>query len=91
MTKSEFLNIYGKVNVSFSSYYKFTFIFRGKTESGEIIVISVGGDSDTIYRFDVDIYPHTIESLDPYCGYISGKPVESGFYEDPEQNKGIKI
>ena len=50
MTYKEFINKYGDEKVMFYSYYKYTFKF--KSVNG--LVISVGGGSDTIYRFDVE-------------------------------------
>jgi hypothetical protein len=40
--------------VKFTSYYKYTFHFEGQTEDGYTLSCSYGGDSDDIYRFDVD-------------------------------------
>ena len=40
--------------VKFSSYYKYTFTFEGQTEDGYSIQCKFGGDSEDIYKFDVD-------------------------------------
>ncbi len=44
---------YGNVKLKFNSYYKYTFNFIGKTEDGEEVYVSTGGDADDIYRLDV--------------------------------------
>jgi hypothetical protein len=54
MTREEIIEAYGNIRVKFSSYYKYTFYFRGETLSGLIISAWRGGDSDSIYKFEVD-------------------------------------
>lgn len=53
LSKEEAIEKYGKVPLLFSSYYKYSFVFRGKAEDGAQIYVSVGGNGDDIYRFDV--------------------------------------
>ncbi len=53
MTPKEVINEYGEVNLSFSSYYKYSFTFSGTAKDGAKIVGSFGGDSDDIYRLEV--------------------------------------
>ena len=53
ITKKEFMDQYGDVVVSFSSYYKYSFTFRG-TKNGESIRVCLGGNHSDIYRFEVD-------------------------------------
>ena len=45
--------MYGEAKVVFTSYYKYSFSFRGEF-NGKSIYVSVGGSADDIYRFDVD-------------------------------------
>lgn len=52
LTEEEFQEKYGEVEVKFSSYYKFTFVFRGYFE-GKLVQVNVGGGSEDIYRLDV--------------------------------------
>lgn len=54
MTLQEFLNEYGDEKVAFLSYYKFSFTFQGVAEDGTEITVTVGGDSDDIYKFTVN-------------------------------------
>lgn len=54
MTKEEAISKYGDVPLKFSSYYKYSFRFSGVAEDGAAISISVGGDSDDIYKFEVN-------------------------------------
>jgi hypothetical protein len=60
------------VKLKFSSYYKYSFSFRGNTEDGLEIYASVGGSADDIYKFSVDANTEeTLKSLLP--NYISVK------------------
>lgn len=64
MDEKTLLSDYGTVKVTFSSFYKFSFTFTGQTPEGHKLVISVGGDPDEIYRFEVDAdHQETVESL----------------------------
>jgi len=53
LNEKEFLEMYGEAKVVFTSYYKYSFSFRGEF-NGKSIYVSVGGSADDIYRFDVD-------------------------------------
>lgn len=77
-----FMAKYGDVKVKFSSYYKFAFFFEATLENGDIITVSVGGNSDDIYRFEVIAdREETVKELEPYSGtiYRNGEVIES-FY-----------
>lgn len=76
MTKAEFLQMYGDIEVSFESYYKYSFTFRGVTSEGHVVVVSVGDSADDIYRLEVGTEKKSVKSLDPSSGqvYISGNP-----------------
>ena len=52
LNEKEFLEMYGEAKVVFTSYYKYSFSFRGEF-NGKSIYVSVGGNADDIYRFDV--------------------------------------
>lgn len=83
MTREEFITKYGDVEVKFSSYYKFTFVFASRLDNGDYIRVEVGGNSDDIYRYEVACdSEQSIASLDPYSGgvYRDGNEVE-GFYD----------
>jgi hypothetical protein len=55
MKKEEILKQYGGVKLKFSSYYKYTFTFKGVAEDGATITANTGaGDSDDIYRMEVE-------------------------------------
>lgn len=51
-THEEIIEKYGEVELSFSSYYKYSFTFSYKRDDVEITG-SVGGDSDGIYRYEL--------------------------------------
>ena len=83
MTKDEFIEKYGDVEVSFSSYYKFTFTYEAILEDGSIVFVDFGATSEAIYRHVVTrTGVETIKALDPYAGtvYKDGIKVES-FYD----------
>lgn len=52
LTEKEFLEVYGEAKVVFTSYYKYSFSFRGEL-NGKSIYVSIGGNADDIYRFNV--------------------------------------
>jgi hypothetical protein len=83
ITREDFIKKYGHVKVKFSSYYKYSFEFSGNLPDGRKISVSVGGNSDDIYRINVDSEcEETVIGLDPYCGsiYENGSEIE-GFYD----------
>jgi hypothetical protein len=53
ITKQEFDDLYGDVEVEFTSYYKYSFTFAGDAPDGTRIALSIGGCADEIYRLDV--------------------------------------
>ena len=53
MTLEEVVSEYKDIVLSFSSYYKFCFYFRGVTPEGHTILASLGGNSEDIYRVEV--------------------------------------
>lgn len=50
ITRDEFEQRYGDVKLSFWSYYKYTFTFRGTAPDGAVIEAGYGGESGEIYR-----------------------------------------
>lgn len=53
LTEEQFMEQYGEAKVVFAYYYKYSFSFVGEFD-GKKINISVGGNADDIYRFDVE-------------------------------------
>ena len=47
LTEKEFLETYGEAMVVFTSYYKYSFGFKGEF-NGKSIYVSVGGSADDI-------------------------------------------
>ncbi len=83
LTRAEFYAKYGEVEVTFSSYYKYTFTFSALLPDGKLLSVDYGGSSDGIYRYEVTPgHKTTVTSLYPYAGrvYENGKEVES-FYD----------
>ena len=69
MTREEFIEKYGNVMVTFSSYYKFTFNFVGTAEDGTPVSVSMGGDADEIYRETVVAGDEiSVAVLEPFAG-----------------------
>lgn len=83
MNKIEFMEKYKDVEFTFASYYKYTFTFEGVTEDGKTVVLSCGGDSSDIYRYEVVAgLKESIHGLDPYSGEAyEGVKVVDSFYE----------
>jgi hypothetical protein len=83
LTREQFIDKYGDVEVRFSSYYKFTFTYSAQLTDGSYLTVSVGGNSDEIYRFKVaNNEVVTVRNLNPYTGsvYQDRQEVE-GFYD----------
>ena len=53
ITKAQAEELYGEVPLYFTAYYKYVFTYAGEAPDGVKIVLSYGGDSDDIYRFEV--------------------------------------
>lgn len=83
MNKTEFYNKYGKVQVKFSGYYKYCFVYDATLADGKRLVVWYGGDSDSIYKHDVTAdNPVTVECLVPYAGYVyDGVMIVEEYYE----------
>jgi len=70
MTKQEFMELYGEVEVKFDYYYKYTFSYVG-TIDGHSIQVEVGGDENEIYRHEVSANAYyKINELYPCVGRI---------------------
>jgi hypothetical protein len=68
MTRKEFIEKYGDVDVKFNSYYKYTFTYEGEIDDIQIFV-DYGGNADEIYRLDVDCESiEKVKDIDPYAG-----------------------
>lgn len=70
MTRNEFYEKYGNELVGFSAYYKFTFTFVGELADGKRIVVNSGGNSDDIYREEVNTDLITVNQASPYSGTV---------------------
>ena len=83
LTKAQFLEKYGSVEVVFNDYYKYTFNFVGNLPDGKHIRVSVGGTSADIYREVVVAgRKQRIDVLFVYAGTVSdGNDVIDSFYE----------
>lgn len=73
MTKEEFMEAYGEVDVCFVYYYKYTFTFKGYSHNNEEVVINVGGDSVDIYKFEFSDCYETVNKFDPVSGSVYSK------------------
>ncbi len=58
MNAQEFIDTYGNEKVQFNSYWKYTFTFCNLN-----VLVSIGGNSDDIYRLDVSQKPIKIKDL----------------------------
>lgn len=84
MTKEEFLQKYGDVEVIFEHYYKYTFSFSATLPDGSKLSVDIGGVVSDIYKKDICANsPEKVSILDPCSGSVydkTGKEVDS-FYE----------
>ena len=83
MTRADFYSKYGDVQVTFSSYYKYTFTYSATLPDGRRLTVGYGGDSDEIYRHEVardDL--EVVKQLQPYAGAVyEGTDVVEEFYD----------
>lgn len=83
MTREEFYAKYGDVEVTFSSYYKFTFTYAATLPDGKKLTVGFGGNSDDIYRHEVTATGvENVSQLQPYKGAVfDGTEEVEGFYD----------
>lgn len=83
MTRAEFYQKYGDVEVEFSSYYKYVFIYKAILPDGSVLSCGYGGNHDDIYRHDVIVgAKEKISSLCPYQGSTAKNGIEiDSFYD----------
>lgn len=83
MTRQEFYAKYGDVEVTFSSYYKYTFTYDAALPDGKRLTVGYGGNSDQIYRHEVaTACAEKVSSLHPYTGAVyEGTEEVEGFYD----------
>lgn len=63
--RDEFLEKYGDVLVTFSSYYKYCFTYRGVMPDGSDLICHKGDSIDSIYRLEVNNEPISLGELWP--------------------------
>jgi hypothetical protein len=81
MTRAEFYAKYGDVEVTFSSYYKYTFNYATTLPDGKRLTVGYGGNSDEIYRHEVaTLCAEKVSQLQPYTGAV---------YEGTEEVEGF--
>lgn len=83
MTRADFYEKYGDVEVVFTSYYKYTFTYVATLPDGKRLTVGYGGNHDDIYRFDVSANkPVSVSQLQPYMGSVyQGTEEVEGFYD----------
>ena len=85
MNYEEFIEKYGDIEVTFSSYYKYSFRYSAILENGNELIVEIGGDTDNIYRMEVyNNESFTIRDLEPNGGWMNDKDGVSieNFYWD---------
>lgn len=83
LTQEQFFQKYGTLEVEFSSYYKFAFLFSAEHGNAHVTV-KVGGDSESIYRLDVVAgVKISINELQPSSGWVTenGQEIEEFGFE----------
>lgn len=83
MTRQEFYDKYGNVEVKFSSYYKYVFTYEAVLPDGKRISVGYGGNHDDIYRHGVSVTTaDKIIDLQPHEGSVyEGKEQVESFYD----------
>lgn len=77
MTKTEFMEKYGNVEVKFLRYYKYKFTFVGTAADGNRILVMVGDDANDIYRFEVCVDDEfSAYDLEPFAGKVLDSKLE---------------
>lgn len=83
LSQEQFFQKYGELEVEFSSYYKFAFLFTAKHENVQVTV-RVGGESESIYALSVEAGAKiSINELQPSSGWVeeNGQEIEEFGYE----------
>ena len=71
ISRDEFLDQYGDVEVSFKHYYNNTFEFEGIGHGGETITVQCGRTEDAMRYMDINDQPERIENLEYiYAGEV---------------------
>ena len=70
MTAEQVNEKFKDVKVTFDSYYKFTFTFKGQSEDGFTLACLYGGSSDDIYRYDVNTNPVSFGECDQWSHVV---------------------
>lgn len=84
ISKKEFLEKFGDVEVKFSHYYKFEFTYSADLGERIRLVVAIGGSAEDIYREEVgNNEVRTVSQLDPFYGiyFVNGEE-RIRFYED---------
>lgn len=73
LTKDEFIEKYGDVMLTFSSYMKYIFVFKGEYEN-KTIYVNVGGTYHDIYRLNIESgVEYMVKNLDFFYGEAKDK------------------
>ena len=71
ITEQQFKEKYGDIQVTFQSYYKYVFTYRGVIDEKRVLLLEFGGNSDDIYRHEVlGECSETMNSLEPFAGGV---------------------
>ena len=77
MTYKELVQTHGDAHVTFTSYSKYEFYFRGVTADRKTLLVIVGGEPEDIYKMHVDTDWVTVASLGPsYVKIGNGELIE---------------
>lgn len=74
MKYEDFIEKYGDIVVTFSSYYKYCFRYAAVLENSNRLIVEIGGDTTDIYRMEVyNNESLTIRDLEPISGWLNDK------------------
>ena len=85
MDEKEVVKKYGDVVLTFVSYYKYSFSYRGEADDGIRISASYGGDSGDIYRHKVENNEkHAVKDIINWARvYVFDPKTEKYLYKSP--------
>ncbi len=70
LSKKEFLDTYGDIKVTFSSYTKHFFTYKSESDKKPYIVVIVSMPVDELYSYTVDLFPVKISKLPITEGFV---------------------
>jgi hypothetical protein len=84
MTRDEFVDKYGHVQVTFTDFFKHTFNYRADLDDGSVLIAHYGGSVESLWGHEVGAgVKEALYSLAPYAAEVINSKGEEfeHFYE----------